>query len=228
MKNFQIESAAQLLQRQIWRERDILLPGNANDPFALLCPEVAANAIGVELDYREELGRFGAGSDKFEVAGILDRQSRRIAISKRFQPETMRFTAGHELGHWVLHSAHNMFRDRPVKGRLWDHSPRSPQEQEADYFSACFFVPARLLSTSFRGRFGSTVPLPLNDESAFWLTSGRPELLTHSGSGRLDFAIAVSSCQSFGGQRFASLAKQFNVSVTTMAIRLGETGLIDG
>ncbi len=138
----------------------------------------------------------------------------------------MRFTGGHELAHWYLHTGELMHRDRPVKGLSIDKEPRSPLEKEADYFASCFLVPKKLTIELFEKTFGK-IPLELNDESAFWLSHGQPDSLFESKPGSLDFALAVATAIYYQGRHFISLTKQFGVSNTTMAIRLKELKLIE-
>jgi Zn-dependent peptidase ImmA (M78 family) len=119
-----------------------------------------------------------------------------------------------------------MHRDRPIKGIYLDGSVRPSHEREADYFAACFLVPGKMLTKSFKKRFREK-PLILDDTVAFWLNPSDPDSLLRADIGSLDFALAVASASSYGGAHFMSLASQFGVSPTTMAIRLLELELIE-
>ncbi len=226
MKYPEIEAKARDLQKKIWEQRARLWPVQVPSLLEMLDPAIAARVLNVQFEIYEELGRFGSGRDHYEIAGMIDRQARRIAVSKKFQPAAMRFTGAHEVGHWLLHPREVMHRDRPIEGFADETLPRPPLEREADYFAACFLVPRKLAMATFKATFQVNAPLFLDDASAFWLSHGDPGSLLGAETGSLDFARAVASATSYGGQHFKSLASQFGVSVTTMAIRLRELELI--
>lgn len=138
MDSAQIEAGARDLhrlisqqRRHIWQARRPRLA----ELIDLLDPSYAAAILGIHFQEREHLGRFGSGRDRFEVAGSLDRPERKISVSRKFPPETMRFTGAHELGHWQLHPGQIMLRERPIKGVGLSELTRSGLEREADYFA---------------------------------------------------------------------------------------------
>lgn len=223
---FDIEREARALQRRLLDESPRLWPEGAPTLLAMLDPASAARVLGVKYEIYPELGRFGSRSGRFEVAGLIDRSLNAIAVSQRFRPEVMRFTGAHEIGHWLLHSGEVMHRDRPIDGVRHDRTPRPRNEREADYFAACFLVPRKLLTQAFESTFRTRVPLVLDDSVAFWLCPDDPESLLRPDVGSLEFALAVASATSYAGRHVLSLAKQFGVSVTTMAVRLREVRLI--
>lgn len=227
MDRKEIERLARELQLRIWEERKRLWPERReHSPMSVLDPEVAARVLGIEYEKYEELGRFGDRSARYEVAGLLDRENSRIAVSKKFSMETVRFTGAHEIGHWILHrEGEILHRDRPVRG-LEPAMIRPPREREADYFAACFLMPGRLVKECFESIFGSA-PLAFDDNVAFRLCPSDPDsLLRPYNDGGMDRAIAVASTEHYGGRHFNSMAKRFCVSVTSMAIRIRELGLI--
>lgn len=225
MDNDDIEKKARELQLQIWEERKKLWPGKEPTLVSMLDPEIAAKVLGIDFDRYEELGRFGDGQSRYEVAGMLDRQSRRIAVSRRFPLETVRFTGAHEIGHWLLHDDDEvMHRDRPIKG-LERGKPRPPREREADHFAACFLMPAKPLKNAFESIYGR-LPLVFDDNVAFRLCPSDPDSLLRPYEGAMDRAFAAASAEHYCGRNFYSLAKQFCVSSTSMAIRIKELGLI--
>lgn len=226
MRFIDIKAKVAELHREIWRDQKTLWNGKPSGLITMLEPEIAAQVLRVHFAYYEDLSRFGDRKERFEIAGLIDRQAGRIAVSKKFPSEIARFTGGHELGHWCLHTGEIMLRDRPLKGLSHDKEPRPPLEKEADYFAACFLVPEKLTISIFEKNFG-TKPLALNDDSAFWLSNGEPDSLFETEPGSLAFALAVATATSYKGQHFDSLAKQFRVSNTTMAIRLKELQLLD-
>lgn len=226
MNKLKIESAARDVHKLIWNKRSQIWPKRLPNPLDMLEPEIAAEALGIQYEFHPELILLNHQSSKYEVAGWLDRQAGKIAIADQFPEETIRFTGAHEIGHWVLHPDETMHRDRPIKGLNGENWPRSYKEKEADYFAACFLMPKRLVHEAYESNFLTRAPFVFDDTSAFWLSPSDPESLLRADCGSLDRALALSSAQSYGGRFFNSLAKQFRVSVTTMAIRLAELQLI--
>jgi len=116
-------------------------------------------------------------------------------------------------------------RDRPVFDI--EGGGRSRYEREADYFAACLLVPRRLLEDEFDKRFHVGPPLPLTDAVAFNLCGTSAHALMRAGPSSYEFSAAVASARSFNGRHFRSLADTFNVSVSSMAIRLRELELLE-
>lgn len=226
MDHTEIENKARELQLRIWHERTRLWPEPIPGPLDMLDPAIAASILDIDFEYREELGRFGSDREHFEVAGMIDRKVRKIAVSRKFPPETVRFTGAHEIGHWMLHPGKIMHRDRPIKGASVATASRSSEEREADYFAACFLVPRKLAIAAFQATFQTNSPLFLNDASAYWLCPSDPASLLEANAGSLDFPLAVASAKQFNRRTINPLAGQFRVSAMTMAIRLRELKLI--
>ncbi len=224
MKNSHLEAVARDLLKDIWADRNRLAPNCGANPFSILDPRIAASHLGFEYVEVDELRDFGRENGRSEVAGLIDRQARKIAVSKRFPVATRKFTGGHEIGHAILHPGQVMHRDRPIAGIGSERQRREPVERDADHFSACFFIPGKLLESKFESRFGAA-PLRLDDASAFWLSPSDPSAMFDQ-AGR-EFAFAVAGAISYGGPYFDSLAAEFGVSISTMAFRLEETGLIE-
>lgn len=224
MDHEKIERQARLVQYEIWHNRQALFPMGVPEPLAMFQPDFAARALGVEYEHREGLGRFGQGGDRFEIAGMIDRNRGIIAISTRFPYPTQRFTGAHEIGHFVLHPHEVMHRDRPVFDPYGRGRPL--HEKEADYFAACLLAPRKLVEEEFAARFTKTPPLPLTDDVAWNLLGESAHDLFGPSAGSLDFAAAVAGTQVFNGKRFRSLASHFGLSVSAMAIRLQELGLL--
>lgn len=225
--NYQhIEAQARLLQVEVWNSRDLLYTVAEPPPLQVLSPENAARICGLEYEYRPNLDAEGDKSN-FKAAGMLDRGRGIISISTEFSYETQRFTGGHEIGHFVLHTelgfryAH---RDRPLIDGLGG-PVRSQIEREADYFSACFLAPRKLVLQEFQKRFGR-IPLTLTEHLAFHLRGKHAHLLLTASPGSIDFAVAVAGAKSLDGRHFPSMAKHFGLSVPAMAVRLRELGLI--
>jgi Zn-dependent peptidase ImmA (M78 family) len=227
MDKQKIESAARDVHKLIWKQKNQIWAERMPPPFEMLEPEIAACALGVRYEFHPELILLNHRSSKSEVAGLLDRQAGKIAVADQFPEETIRFTGAHEIGHWVLHPDETMHRDRPIKGLLGGMGHRPLKEKEADYFAACFLMPRKLVIDAFELTFRTQVPFVFDDAAAFWLCPSDPESLLRADYGSLDRALSLATAQSYGGRHFNSLAKQFRVSVTTMAIRLNELGLIE-
>ena len=157
MNDTHIEAAVRDLHTRLWRARASLWPADAlPSPVEMLDPAAAARLLGIEFEVHDELGsRFSATEARFEIAGLLDRQAKKIAISRRFAPETQRFTAAHELGHWLLHPGNIMHRDRPVGGLEFGPMKRPQPEREADRFAA--LISARRRYSIARTRSGGGV-----------------------------------------------------------------------
>jgi IrrE N-terminal-like domain len=220
-----IESKAQKVLGVAWRARRKLWPLSMPPPIAMLDPEKIAEALKITYVEYESLGRFGYRGEHYETAGMIDRATLIIAISTAFPRSVQRFTAAHELGHYALHEGEMMHRDRPVNSLSGGR--RSPVDQEADYFAACLLAPARLVTEEFLKRFDTTIPLALTDGVAYELCRSSAHALMRAGPASYEFAAAVASATQFGGQRFTSLAEEFGVSVSVMAIRVRELELIE-
>lgn len=226
MDKINIEEAARDLLIGMYRQRHILWPGENRPPQEMLEPPDAARHLGIDFRLHDELGRFGNRGSRFETAGVLDRERNIIAVATKFPPEVVRFTGAHEIGHWLLHPGEVMHRDRPIKGLAGSAEPRSRVETEADYFAACFLMPGRVVRDALQAKFRQPVPLVIDDAVAFHLRPDNPESLLEADTGGLERAVAVASAVSFNGRHFYSLAQQFRVSVTSMAIRLNELHLV--
>ncbi len=225
MEKSKIETEARKLQFEVWSERKVLWPNTQPPVAAMFEPRVITRILGLEYDLREQIAAVDTSQRAIEAAGTLDRRRGIIAISTRFQPSTQRFTAAHEIGHFVLHPwigdriAH---RDRAVFEI--GVSERPQPEQDADYFAACLLVPSKLLQLEFEKRFGTRKPLPMTETVVFHLGAS-PQIFS-APLKSLVFAKAVATARSFDRARFPSLTDHFNVSPTAMAIRLREVGLV--
>lgn len=226
MNRTDIELASRELQRGIWGQRETLIPGSVLSVRDVVTPSIAALYLG--LDYQEypDLGNFGYRGERFSIAGLIDRNKKKIAVSTRFSDGTVRFTAAHEIGHWVLHPGEvHLHRDRPIGGIT--SQGRSELERDADYFAACFLIPKKQLVHSMQLLFGAKLPFRIDEAAAFHLSPHDPEALLRYDENAIQSAVAVASARSFGNRRFDSLAQQFGVSISTMAIRLNELELIE-
>lgn len=227
MDKSSIEKEVRRVQFEVWSRRKILWPLGEPRPEAMFEPRVVARVLDLEYELRESMQAERSGPNGFEAAGTLDRKRGILAVSTRYNYAVQRFTAAHEIGHYVLHpwiGDRVVHRDRPIHGL--QVSGRPEIEQQADYFAACLLVPIKLLCTAFEARFGTRKPLPLTETVAFHLVGGSAHHLFNAPGNSLQFATAVARAESFDMKRFPSLAEQFGVSVSAMAIRLREAGLV--
>ncbi len=222
MDRAQIQTKVKDLHKELWQAKELLWPDQSVQPIQMLEPWAVAQILGIQYDELPGLGntRF----TNFKVAGLLDRQANRIAVSTEFSPTTVRFTAAHEIGHWELHTGQVMHRDRPIAGLTLEARP--PLEREADYYAACLLMPPQLLAHYFTQLFQTKIPLSIDDTVAFHLSPHDHQSLTFADQDSLARELAVANCRSFGGIHFNSLAQIFRVSDLAMALRLKELELI--
>jgi hypothetical protein len=223
MDKRRIEKAALDLLGEIWGSRKYLWPDGEPSAIEMLSPEVAAQVLGVSYEVHPELRLVKRRGDATEVGGILDRQAGKIAVADKFGILVARFTGMHEVGHFVMHKDQVVIhRDAPIRGI--ERSGRALFEREADYFSACALVPEKLLRKAVKERFGNEAEIPFDDNTAFKLCGQDPDsILDLDVRGR---AFAIASARSFGPPPFTALSEYFRVSVSVMAYRLLEVGIV--
>ena len=215
----EIERKAVNLQKLLWKDRAQIWPESAiSDPIDILDPSIAFKLMGFSYDISETLGQYFDGGRKIEVAGLIDDAESQVWISRRFPSEVQRYTAAHELGHALLHSAQGLHRDRPRDG---SSITRDKLELEADKFASYFLMPEKLVRARFERVF-LTHQFCLNEDTTFALAGENSlEVTTTRGLSRI-----LASAENYGGIRFRPLSNQFGVSVETMAIRIEELGLL--
>lgn len=212
-----IEQQAISIQRKLWAARRTQCPNHSDlSPIAVLDPAKAAETYGFEFEVVDSLGVYTDRRETIAVAGQIDRKSKRIRISREFDPERQLFTAAHEIGHLILHPhVNHLHRDRSINGI----EPRRARiEIEADKFAAYFLMPRRVVLEQFRLRF-ITLQFELNQDTIFALGS---TARTRRIKNRRELARALASANCYNGKHFHSLANHFGVTTETMAIRLEE------
>lgn len=215
-----IELEARKLLADIEKNAARLWP-NTQPARQFMCdPEAACRLLRLKYLPDTHLGSFGGTA----TAGMLDRRNRAVLLSYNQTLESLRFTAAHEIGHWMLHPDQEMFRDRALSAP--GGPGRSLVEREADYFGACFLAPPKLVREAFRARFPVREPIANTGAVCFNLSAQNAQFLEGLPAGSLEFAFAIARAEFFNGQHFKSLASLFNVSPTAMAIRLQELGLV--
>ncbi len=222
MDNLAIEKEARRLQYEIWSRRDVRYSLGVPDIPTLFDPRNVADHCGLYYEARARLDTDYRGGG--EAAGIWQRDRSTILVSTRFSYETQRFTAAHEIGHFILHPH---LGDRTLHRELPVNAPsisRGLLEREADYFSACLLMPRNAVISEFLARF-TMDPLVLTETVAYHLKMDAGVLFSQP-RGSTVFAEAVARAQQFDRRRFKSLAQFFGVSSLAMAIRIEELKLI--
>jgi Zn-dependent peptidase ImmA (M78 family) len=216
-----IELEARKLLAEIEKNAGRLWPNTQPSRLFMCDPEAACRLLGLEYLPDSHLGCYGGTA----TAGMLDRKGRAVLLSYNQNFESLRFTAAHEVGHWILHPEQHMFRDRTLSA---PGGPGRPLvEQEADYFGACFLIPPKLVREAFQARFPVREPITNTGAVCFNLSVRNAQYLEGLPPGSVEFALAIARTEFFNGRNFRSLASLFNVSPTAMAIRLLELGLVN-
>lgn len=216
----QIELEARKLLFEVEKHAGQLWPNTPPNRLFMCDPEAACRLLGLHYLSDSHLGAYGGTA----TAGMLDRTTMAVMLSSKQSFEVQRFTGAHEVGHFMLHPNQQQFRDRALSA--YGGLGRPVVEQEADYFAACFLIPPKLLLEQFRRRFPVREPLVNSGSVCFNLSAKNHQYLEGLPPGSMEFALAVARAQSFNGVPFKSLADQFSVSPSAMAIRLMEMGLV--
>lgn len=221
----EIEDRARKLSLFMWEQQKRLTDSSAPpaNPIRLLDPEKALGLLGYSFELADTLGTKTSNGTTLEVAGILEAQLGRVRVSRQMPAEIRLFTSAHELGHVVLHpQLQEAHRDRALDG---SDVSKDQIEREADRFAAAFLMPAKQVRTRFSQTFGSA-PFRLTEPTAFALLGkGLPEARQKLKTYR-DLSLELARTQRFNGKNIISLAEQFRVSVSAMAIRLEELELL--
>lgn len=220
----EIEEFVTRIQRRLWMERSQLWSdGLPSDPVEVLDVAMAAKLAGFSYELTESLGLYTDRAERIEVAGLLDRSTSSIRISRAFAPAVRNFTAAHELGHVLMHAdLEVVHRDRATDG---SRLTRDNYEFEADKFATFFLMPEKLVRRAFARRFLSP-SFELVEDTAFALVQKPLEEALAAIPSRRDLARILASTTHYNGQQFYSMAEYFTVSIETMAIRLIELGLV--
>ena len=102
---------------------------------------------------------------------------------------------------------------------------RSPQEIQANYFASVFLMTNRLVLQQFDAYFRIR-HFELTEDMAYALCGTSADRVRHRCRSVRQLSMLVAGACSFNGRQFSSLASQFRVSNTAMAIRLEELGLV--
>ena len=199
----------------------------AESVFPLDVRPVAERILGVTFEEPEQISPEASVPKHLvpiEIAGFIDREHNRIVVAQKFHADYRRFTAAHEIGHWVLHPRVTYHRDRPLKGAERFVPQRPAVECEADIFASELLMPTKSIGRIFHDRFNQDIHLSRLDENlVFWLSGqSSTRISDFTSRDRRHLALRVATCESFEGRHFNSIAKRFGVSPTAAAIRLEE------
>jgi Zn-dependent peptidase ImmA (M78 family) len=197
------------------------------DPF-----KIASCLLRVRLEEPEEIslpGSLQGGNVPFRIAGYINRQTRVIAVARRFELVVRRFTLAHEIGHWQLHKGTVYFRDFPLHAGDHPSSRRPMVEQQANRFAEALLMPADLVQDYFLQVFREPTlrDWKANEELARWLSIGLQKRITVAdllAKGRTGIAMLVAAFKA--DARDFSLAERFRVSKAAMSYRLTRLHLV--
>lgn len=218
-----LELIARTLHRLMWLRRKELFGTFDVEPMEIVDPFLALKALGYAVTERDSLGQHAAGKDSYEVAGLMDRDNQEVRISRRFSPDSRRFTSAHELAHVLLHHGSGLHRDRAPDGAAV--GVRDPQEAEADRFAAFFLLPDKQVREAFTHRF-LAAPFVPTDATAFALSAESVAQVRRRCRDVRGLSRVLASAHYYNTKHFPSLAEKFQVSVEVMAIRLEELDLV--
>lgn len=223
---------ARSLLRWLYEEREAIWRIQPS-PLEMIEPSVVIERLlGIHFLEPEEIlieSELYSGEQKFHYAGYMDRSRREIAVAQRFRLEIRRFTAAHEIGHWLLHPGSLYFRDFPMEG---GERVERTEELQANVFAAEFLMPRKLLCRSFFGHFGidSLAEVRINEGLAARLSTGtgrsvKTSDLIEKGL-RFRSELFAESLPFDGREPVLSLAKLFRVSPIALAIQLEDLMLV--
>lgn len=217
------EQEARKLQLELWDRQCTFWPGENVTPLDVCDPWVAAQHLGFEV--QEGWVSSPATRAGYELGGFLNRPANLIGISDQQRPRTKRFTLAHEVGHLIMHPGLHHHREMPIHGLTEPREPTDPREREANQFAGCFLVPTKQLRRAFQAAFGAE-SLTLTDDTAWELLGANFTSLMNSPHNSLAFERVAAQALRFRGRQFGSLCDLFQVTATTMAIRLRQAGLV--
>jgi hypothetical protein len=217
-----IEEEALNLQREIWDRQCTIWPGERVTRLDVCDPWVAAKYLG--FDVQEGWLHNPGTRQGFQLGGFINRPAKLIGISDQQKPRTKRFTLAHEIGHLLRHPGMHHHREMPIHGLGEPREPTDRKELEANHFAGCYLVPTSLVIKAFRLSFG-VESLMLTDVVAYELLRADFMSLMNSPPHSLAFERVVAQAVRYRGRQFESLNELFQVSPTTMAMRLRQVGL---
>ena len=220
-----IESAARDVHIDLWRDRHALWKVVPSNPLDIAEPGVALYMLGYDVESGADLGETFHCGRRTKVAGLIDNRRKIVRISAGPDRHTQMFTAGHELGHAVLHPDLDVLHRDISMERVGVAS--DPREAQANRFSSAFLIPRRILVDEFERRFGSA-PFELSVATGFELFGRFDEKVLEKVRGVREIGLKLACAISYSGKHFHALHSAFGVSPLMMAIRLEELQLMKG
>lgn len=218
----EIKERVKFLHTFLWRNRErIGFDDSSVNLVEMLNPVISAQLIGFDCTEVTTLGEEYRNGTLYEVAGIIDNRSKKIQVSLQFPTDVRNFTLAHEIGHAFLHRENGLHRDKPLDGAKLAFNET---EREADIFATEFLMPENLLRERFRGCY-LTDAFELAQNTAFALGYDYATFINRFKTLR-KLSRVLANTEVYNNNHFISLAKQFNVSIEAMAIRLEELGLV--
>jgi hypothetical protein len=220
-----LEKVVREFQNALWVNREDIWKGKRPEfPIEVLKPDIVFKKV-LGYTYSEEatLGIHTVGENRFETAGIIDKSKKVVQVSKNFLPESMLFTAAHELGHAILHDQTVLHRDRSLDGSSL--TALTPEEAQANKFASFFLMPATAVRLVFIDVF-KTNRFVINEANVLALREGDVHSFQLKCQNIRGLARILSNAEYFGGVSFRPLREVFKVSTETMAIRLEELKLV--
>jgi formiminotetrahydrofolate cyclodeaminase/Zn-dependent peptidase ImmA (M78 family) len=221
-----IEEIVRRLQNTLWLQRDKIWKNESiENPIKVLKPDVVLKKVmGYTCIISDTLGKYQQSGEIFEIAGLINKNKKLIQASKSFPQETQNFTLAHELGHAILHKQVILHRDRPIDGSM--PGPKSIEEIQVDKFASYFLMPSNLVEDVFFEIFEA--PKFVINEATVLAIGGKSVLILKRECQNIrGLTRMLSSTSYYAGKVFNPLAKIFNVSTETMAIRLEELELVE-
>lgn len=218
----EIEKLASEFQNLLWKHHESVWGLSLTSPRQILDSQTIFEKV-FDYDFGE-FPQIDNDDDGTECAGFIDQRERHVVLSNNYSQEVKNFTAAHELGHAIMHKQIVLHRDIPLDGS--SVVVRTKTEKQADKFATFFLMPKKQVVKTFYDLFG-TKKLLINDNTSFNLIRGSESDLRNKIKNRRDFAVKIASTEIFAGNPFKSLAKQYNVSILAMAIRLEELDLVE-
>lgn len=225
-KGAEVENCVRELQTLIWNNKYLLWKKNIpTNPLEILRPDyILKSALGYDFISSSTYGVLINEDKSIKVAGIIDQPNKIVAVSNGFPKEVQNFTAAHELGHAILHEQSILHRDIPVD-TSGKRNSRDRVEIQADAFATYFLMPTKLVKKEFEKRY-STKAFKINEEIAFKFGGRSITDLKKECKNIRSLSRKLASTELYDSNNFISLAKQFNVSIEAMAIRLEELNLV--
>lgn len=212
------------LQNLMWKYRSTIWKSNVpTKPIDVLDPQKAMTLLGYTCEETSALGEFERSGKRYDVAGLIDNDNKRILISQSQPVYVRRFTAGHELGHAVLHNQTVMHHDRAIDGAKLDNS--DGQEEAADKFSSFFLMPKKLVMKAFRKRFLAE-KFQIDEATAFAFSVSSGDELKRQVRDYRGLSIKLAKATAYNGDNFTPIHEAFGVSPLAMARRLRELRLL--